>query len=112
MRTRRTCIALLCLTAACDRSPKLENGFDLIDGGGSKTSLAKDGKILINYTVTGVGQFRGKTVIENKPYGSNHCDYFLVGAGTVSYTELSRVSGPATAYNVVAINGRSCAASN
>lgn len=106
---------LLFLTTACGSKSEIGGGFELVDGGGSKTSLAKDGRILINYTVTGIGKINGYVIIEDRPYGSPSCRHYIIDNARRQLRRL-RASGPSTESlrelellrSVKSINSRSC----
>lgn len=116
---RLNSLLVMCCVAsilgACDMTPELSNGFELVDGGGSKLSLAKDGIILINYTVTGLGKVEPYTIVESRPYNSETCEYFVVDNRTRAFSLLhvegasSRNSAIRHAIQAVRpINRRSC----
>jgi hypothetical protein len=100
--------------SACNPTPAIGGGFELIDGGGSKLSLAKDGIIVINYTVTGLGRTNNNFIIESKDYYSNNCKYFFLNLRTKELTQLSLVNRgrnmnmPLTIASVEPLNKRSC----
>jgi hypothetical protein len=71
--------AFLLGLAACGSSPVIGNGLELLDGGGSKLSLSRDGSILISYTVTGHGKLGEYDIIENRPNNSSACEYYSIG---------------------------------
>jgi hypothetical protein len=107
-------IALLFLgLGACGESSDLGNGFRLVDQGGSKHSLAKDGFLLIN-VVTGVGKVGGYTIVESREYYSRTCDYHLIDhdkGELVRLAELSPgrgITAKQAAQSIKAISSRSC----
>lgn len=68
---------LMILGATCcsESRRNLPGGYYLIDGGGSKLSLARrDGAIIINYVVTGLIETKKTTVVQYLVSG-NHCSY-------------------------------------
>lgn len=106
---------VLVLVRGCDSNPDLGSGFEVIDGGGSKFSLSRDGNILINYVVTGTGRIDEHIIIESKEYNSSTCVYYyvdsqrrLIRIGPPHVTEIT-LSRAVEA--VEAINQRSCKAS-
>jgi hypothetical protein len=105
---------LLAVTLGCSDTSDLGNGYYLLDQGGSKTSLAKDGEILINYTVTGVGVIKEFTVIESRQYHSSNCDYSLIDNKTAIFSKLKSsssgedITDDMAARAVSPINSRSC----
>jgi hypothetical protein len=100
--------------SACNSNSKIGGGFELVYGGGSKISLAKEGFIIINYTVTGLGRINNNVIIENKEYYKKDCEYFLLSIQTKELVKLSTAQGryPITtslaAAHVKPLNQRSC----
>ncbi len=107
-------LILACLYG-CGETSDLGSGFYLMDQGGSKTSLAKDGIILINYTVTGVGKNNGLTLIESREYYSSTCIYHVIDHNNSALLPLDKATltskgialGEAT-QSIEPINSRSC----
>ena len=120
MRIRFITAAAWCCAAAlpgCGESPDLGGGFALVDGGGSKVSLTRNGLVLISHTVTGLGRQGDSQVIESKPYESATCLYYRLdkGAGELKPIALDgaapgRVEALAAVQAVEPINSRSCRA--
>jgi hypothetical protein len=94
------------LTSACSSGSDLGNGFEIIDGGGSKQSLARNGEIILNYTVTGIGDYGGIRIIESKEYDESLCEYYLIDN---EREELVRINDSDEAvHSIEPINQRSC----
>lgn len=113
MKITKIAILLSVLPAACGSSSNLGSGFEIVDGGGSKLSLAKDGNILINYTVTGTGRVREYVIIESKRQDSTYCQYYLIDPRRRELVELSAARAAVGDVNqairtVEPINRRSC----
>ena len=100
--------------SACGADPDIGGGFELVDGGGSKLSLAKDGLVVINYTVTGLGRIANNVIIESKDYNLNQCKYFIINVQTQEMVELSQTHSNSSvalrdAQNIIEpLNQRSC----
>ena len=109
---RIICGLLLCGSVACGKNPDLGGGFKLVDGGGSKISLTKDGRVVISHTVSGVGSFNGGTVIEDHPYDSATCIYYWLDATHRKMTRISNdasnIQAAAAIRSVEGTNSRSC----
>ena len=99
---------------SCGSSSDLGNGFKIVDNGGSKLSLEKDGIIVINYTITGVGSLENLTIIENRNYGTDQCEYYIVDENdrlvriNDNYTAPAGISRDLLVQAVEPINSRSC----
>lgn len=100
--------------SACGAEPDIGGGFEIIDGGGSKLSLAKDGLVVINYTVTGLGRIDKNVIIESKEYNLNQCKYFIINVKTQEMVELLQTQSHSSvalrdAQSIVEpLNQRSC----
>jgi len=110
-------LSVSCLSG-CGADSNIGHGYEIIDGGGSKQSLAKDGSILINYTVTGFGTVGNYTVIEERPYDSTLCNYYVIDPQSRNLMRVNSASNIADNMSygrvleaVEAINQRSCRAS-
>lgn len=108
---------VLCLAISLNAcSPTdLGGGYEIIDGGGTKRSLAKDGLVLINYTVTGWGRAKGFVIIENRPYGATECEYYVLDSneeGLIKVlsnkTQTSQISLPEAIESVKSLTYHSC----
>jgi hypothetical protein len=75
MPNKPLALVALFFLSSCGPYTDLGNGYEILDGGGSKQSLTKDRIVLINYTVTGFGRVDGHLIIESKGYGSQACEY-------------------------------------
>jgi hypothetical protein len=100
---------------ACGKNADIGNGFEIVDGTHGKLSLTRDGIVLINYTVTGVGHVGSHKVIENKSYDSVSCDYYVIDANKRELVRLkpgqfgsTQVTIEQAAQAVKALNYRSC----
>lgn len=76
--------------SACNKTD-LGGDFEIIDGGGSKRSLSREGIIIISYTITGLGKFEDYVFLENRPYGSGVCEYFVLDYLNSTVTNIDRV---------------------
>ena len=64
--------------AACDPYSDIGGGYEILDGGGSKQSLTKDRRVVINYTVTGTGGIGDFVVVESREHHAPRCDYYVI----------------------------------
>jgi hypothetical protein len=100
--------------SSCDSPSDIGGGFTLVDGGGSKLSLSKDGNIIINYTVTGMGFLGRSAILENRSYGAPNCDYYVLDPhrGTMGRLKIEPMSETARKAigTVQMLNERSCKA--
>ena len=104
----------IAVLSGCRETTDLGNGFYLLDQGGSKTSIAKDGIIIISYTVTGVGRAEELTVIESREHYSETCIYHIIDhtKGGLFRIDEAHLAQPITleeaAQSIKPINSRSC----
>jgi hypothetical protein len=105
----------LAILTACGSENDLGNNLSIIDGGGSKSSLAKDGIILIPNTVTGVGRVGTATFVESKGYETAVCEYFVIQDGSDDLIALRNRQATGVGLTiedakkvVKSINNRSC----
>lgn len=90
-------VLLACLSCTgCDDREDLGDGLEIINQGGTKHSFARNGSILISYTVTGVGEVGNDVALEARDYGSNYCSYYLYHRDS-GKLESFRVRGSAAA---------------
>ena len=95
--------------SACSANDEIGGGFELVDGGGSKISLTRDGLVMINYTVTGLGGFGDYAVIESRAYNASRCSYFLLNLKTQKVVLVKSWNGAKKMIDSVnALNQRSC----
>lgn len=98
--------------SACTSKSNFGNGFETIDGGGSKISLSRDGIIIISYTVTGEGMFGPYAIIENRPYNSLMCEYYIIDNKRqlvrLGHSEGQMPSAAQAARTIIPLNNRSC----
>ena len=117
MKLHLLSLILLILLIACDSDNRLGEGYELIDGGGSKTSLSKNGIIIIDYVVTGTGRYRQFLIVETRDYGSVRCNYFFSNPRNGKLIQIleARGSNSTSTFtsmlkSVNPINNRSCQA--
>lgn len=91
MKERCALLLMLMAIPGCGSPAEaLGHGFELVDQGGSKRSLTRDGLVVISYTVTGVGRIAGGLVIETREHGAAACEYGVIRPDSSELLPLSR----------------------
>lgn len=101
--------------SSCD-GVQLGGGYEIMDSGGSKRSLARNGHIIIPNIVTGYGRTGKYIVIESREYSSDLCAYHIVDISNEQVRPLRPRQDPygevltgLNTHSIEALSYRSCA---